>query len=131
LARKGLPHPARCVFCDQEQENIQHILTTCVLARDFWFKILSQFGLEAKEPKQREASFTEWWKRVIEGLSKNIMKDLNSVIILGAWTLWKHRNSVVFDKARPSIQALMRAFEEDYQLWCFVGAKNLKSLGQT
>jgi hypothetical protein len=33
-----------------------------------------QFGLEAKAQKKREASLVEWWKRVIEGLSKKIMK---------------------------------------------------------
>ena len=36
LARRGLPHPSDCPFCDQEEENIQYLLTTYVLARDFW-----------------------------------------------------------------------------------------------
>jgi hypothetical protein len=47
LAKKGLPHPSHCVFCGKERKDIQHILTTCVLALDFLFKIQSQFGFEA------------------------------------------------------------------------------------
>ena len=46
LTRRGLPHPSHCPFCDQEEENIQHLLTTCVLARDFWYQILSVLGLQ-------------------------------------------------------------------------------------
>jgi hypothetical protein len=45
-------------FCDKEQEDIQHILTTYVLAREFWFKIPSQFGFEARTPKKCEDSFS-------------------------------------------------------------------------
>jgi hypothetical protein len=58
LAKKGLPHPSRCVFCDQGQEDIQHILT-CVMAREFWFKVLSRFGLSDRIPKQSEKVFAD------------------------------------------------------------------------
>ena len=36
LARRGLPHPDDCVLCDQEDGIVQHILTSCVFARQFW-----------------------------------------------------------------------------------------------
>jgi hypothetical protein len=35
LARRNLPHPDRCLLCDQEEETIHHLLTTCVFARQF------------------------------------------------------------------------------------------------
>jgi hypothetical protein len=35
LARRGLPHPDRCLLCDQEKENIQHLLIGCLFARQF------------------------------------------------------------------------------------------------
>jgi hypothetical protein len=35
LARRGLPHSDRCLLCDQEEENIQHLLIRCVFARQF------------------------------------------------------------------------------------------------
>jgi hypothetical protein len=35
LAKRGLPHPDCCPLCDQEEENIQHLLVGCVFARDF------------------------------------------------------------------------------------------------
>ena len=32
LQKRGLPHPEHCPLCDQEEENIQHILISCVIA---------------------------------------------------------------------------------------------------
>jgi len=60
-------------------------------------------------------------------LPKLDKKGFNSVIILGAWSLWKHRNSVVFDKIQPSLRTVLRAFDDEPHLWCFAGAKNLRA----
>ena len=46
LARRGLPHLPKCPLCDQEEEDIQHLLTTCVFSRDFWFRVLAPLGLK-------------------------------------------------------------------------------------
>jgi len=45
--KRGLPHPAHCPLCDQEDENIQHILTSCVFARQFWFNIMQPLNLSS------------------------------------------------------------------------------------
>jgi hypothetical protein len=87
LAIRGLPHPIQCVFCDQEEKNVQHILTSCVFAREFWFKVLTQIGFSSRAPRQNDTSFADWWMRASEHLSRDVKKDLNSVIILGAWCL--------------------------------------------
>ncbi|CAN6371751.1 unnamed protein product [Urochloa humidicola] len=63
LERRNLPHPDHCLLCDQEPENIQHILTTCVLAREFWFRILGRFNWQACTPSRHEFSFAEWWRK--------------------------------------------------------------------
>jgi hypothetical protein len=46
LAKRGLPHPPKCPLCDQEEEDIEHLLTTCVFSRDFWFQVLAPLGLQ-------------------------------------------------------------------------------------
>jgi hypothetical protein len=33
LAKRGLPHPDFCPLCDQEEENIQHLLVGCLCKR--------------------------------------------------------------------------------------------------
>jgi hypothetical protein len=91
LARRGLPHPDRCLLCDQEKENIRHLLIGCVFARHFWHDTLHSFGLAALAPQPVDSYFDAWWDKVVLTVSEDARKGLNSLIILGAWTIWKHR----------------------------------------
>jgi hypothetical protein len=87
LARRGLPHPTRCPHCDQEEETINHLLVLCVFAREFWFVLLWKVGLQALSPQQDEPSFDEWWAKAESRMDGSHKKELNSLIILGAWTI--------------------------------------------
>ena len=127
LQKRGLPHPERCPLCDQEEENIQHILTSCVFARQFWFAILQPLNLARLTPT-RTVSFADWWKKAERKLQKQHKKGFNSLCILGAWTIWKHRNACVFEGASPNLQVAVQAFKEESHLWQFSGAKRLAAL---
>jgi hypothetical protein len=35
------------------------------------------------------------------------MKGVNSLIALGAWIIWNHRNRIVFDGISPSVSAAL------------------------
>ena len=55
-------------------------------------------------------------------------KGLNSLIILVAWEVWKHRNSCVFKNATPSTREVLRAVSAEGNLWCSAGARKLQEL---
>jgi hypothetical protein len=114
LRKRGLQHPAGCVLCDQEEEDVQHILTTCVFAREFWFTILNTIGLAARTPDQLVNSFPDRWRKACKRLPKTMKKGLNSLIILGSWLLWKLRNSIVFDGARPCLNILLATTRDEF-----------------
>ena len=61
---------------------------------------------------------------------KQHKKEFNSLIILGAWILWKHRNACVFDRSAPNLQRALQEFKDEWQLWLAAGAKNLAALGE-
>ena len=44
LGRRGLPRPASCPFCDQVEEDIDHLLLGCVLSREVWTSFLTRWG---------------------------------------------------------------------------------------
>lgn len=50
LAKRGLPHSARCVLCDQEMEDMHHRLVGCVFVREAWFQILQAVGMAQLMP---------------------------------------------------------------------------------
>jgi hypothetical protein len=41
ITRRRLPHRPRCVFCDQVEETMSHILTGCPFSRTIWHEVLS------------------------------------------------------------------------------------------
>jgi hypothetical protein len=62
LARRGLDHPERGPLCDQNFETLDHILVSCVFAREFWFLMLHQFRLRSLAPIPGTNSFMGWWE---------------------------------------------------------------------
>ena len=62
-------------------------------------------------------------------MPKQHRNGLNSLIILGAWIIWKHRNSCVFDGLGPNVQSALQAFRDETQSWIVGGAKGLAALG--
>jgi hypothetical protein len=54
--------------------------------------------------------------------------SLNSFVILGAWTLWKHSNQCVFDDASPNLVAALSQAEEERAVWELAGAKEITFL---
>jgi hypothetical protein len=54
-------------------------------------------------------------------------KGLNSLTILVAWEIWKHRNASVFE-VLPNAKLLLQAVANEGILWCTAGASALKEM---
>jgi exonuclease III len=124
LARRGLPHPAKCVLCDQEEEDIQHLMVGCVFARQVWFSLLRRVRLSQLAPQPQDI-FDDWWERVEAVVSDDLRKGVNSLIILGAWSIWRHRNDCVFNGSSPSVAAVLALASVEGQWWRLAGARGL------
>ena len=79
-------------------------------------------------PQPWTARFSSWWRKTAAAASREARKGLNSLIILVAWELWKHRNACVFEKKRPSVQDVLRSVSMQGGLWCSAGASRLQEL---
>ncbi|GJM93458.1 hypothetical protein PR202_ga10016 [Eleusine coracana subsp. coracana] len=126
LARRGLDHPECCPFCDQHDEDFNHILVQCVIAWEVWFNVLRRVGLQHLSP-DRHDKLTAWRRRSLQQVQREKRKGLNTLIIF--WSLWKHRNRCVFDKAQPSPAFILRDIAEQASLWKMAGAAKLQLLG--
>ena len=127
LAKRNLPHLSLCPLCDQAEETIQHLLTSCVFAREFWFRILSPVGLQRCVPDNRDQEFAGWWRKAAKQVPKEKKKGFNTLVILGAWLLWKHRNSCVFEGTLPSIHALLQTIGDDRWVQFMVHGWSIKA----
>jgi hypothetical protein len=122
LAQRGLDHPKKCPLCDQEDETVDHLLVNCVFARQFWHLILRQVGLHSLAPKPNDLCFDEWWEKVHMTTLALTRRGLNSLIILGAWILWNHRNRCVFDGATPNMVDSLILLRNERRMWIMAGA---------
>jgi hypothetical protein len=61
-------------------------------------------------------------------VKKEYKKGVNSLIILGTWMIWKHRNACVFDSVAPSVNSIMRELNDECSLWCLAGSRKLQGL---
>jgi hypothetical protein len=100
----------------------------CVFSRDFWFSLLLHFGFASLAPHPTDQSFDEWWRKVDNSASGDLMKGLNSLVILGAWSIWWHRNDCVFNGATPNVNMVLALAREETHWWSLAGAKGISLL---
>ncbi|WVZ52503.1 LOW QUALITY PROTEIN: hypothetical protein U9M48_003556 [Paspalum notatum var. saurae] len=127
LAKRGLPHQSACPFCDQAPETINHVLSSCVLAREVWTVVLQKLN-QVMRPPDSGSRLNSWWCRTVSSLPKELRKGFNSLVLLVSWELWKHRNACVFEKVRLDAQAVMHSLAAEGHLWCLAGSSALHDL---
>jgi hypothetical protein len=127
LARRGLPHPARCLLCDQAEETMMHLLTGCPFARTIWHEVLSWIRSTSTPPVAGD-DFTAWWASALRATPRALRKGTSSMILLTAWWIWKHRNAAVFDNTQPSVASLLDTIKAEAREWADAGARGVRQL---
>ncbi|GJN36027.1 hypothetical protein PR202_gb24852 [Eleusine coracana subsp. coracana] len=92
--------------------------------------IFEPLGLQQCAPGQNEISFASWWRKAIKKVKKGRRKRLNTMIIMGAWIICKHRNLCVFERANRSITSLLSTLWNEHYLLCLAGARRYALLMQ-
>ncbi|RCV13538.1 hypothetical protein SETIT_2G354200v2 [Setaria italica] len=73
-------------------------------------------------------SFDEWWTSTNNGTGDQAKNGLNSIIILGAWSIWKHRNRCVFDGIQPNLNEVLVFVKDELRLYSLAGACGISNL---
>jgi nuclear pore complex protein Nup210 len=68
--------------------------------------------MQSLSPQLGETSFEGWCDRASKAVAGLARKSLNSVI-LGAWTLWNHRNHCVFNRVSPNLNSSALSLASD------------------
>ncbi|XP_075659165.1 uncharacterized protein LOC142629055 [Castanea sativa] len=100
LADRGVNCDKLCPLCRNQDESIIHVLHDCVYARDVWQK------LEVSPTQVTSfADGLEVWLKT-NSLSSALHKGSIpwcTVFLYTVWSLWKNRNSTVFDNSVPNL----------------------------
>ena len=74
---------------------------------DYMIECVRVINKLIKAPQPQDISFDDWWEKVEASVAGDLRKGLNSLVILGAWRIWRHRNMCVFNGSSPSVAAAL------------------------
>jgi hypothetical protein len=69
--------------------------------------------------------FFEWWIAASTRVDDLVKKGFDSLLILRALTIWKHRNRYVFYGIIPNVSCVVSVIKEDLHQWSFAGARRV------
>jgi hypothetical protein len=115
-------------LCDQHDETINHLLSDCVFARQFWHKMWGFFGIPDVTPHTDGDNFFWWWQQANDRMGNGVRDGFNTLVTLGAWNLWKARNEVVFNGISPRVDRTFLLAQEESEFWMLAGAKGLSAM---
>lgn len=122
LYKKGWRGDLTCQFC-HKKETISHLFLKCPVARQIWF----WFG-------NSQHHFSNW-KTIADifnfsgSLSKN--QQIAFLVVFSAicWTLWKHRNALIFQDAKiHTIRSIILLIISLFEYWAGNIPKKIKQM---
>jgi len=101
---------------NQHDETTDHLLASCVFAREVWFRLLQPAGLQGVE-LQGNSTLLEWWQQGRATLPQVLRTSFDSLVLLTSWCLWKERNRRTFDHKSRSPSHLLSIILEETDSW--------------
>ncbi|XP_048493141.1 uncharacterized protein LOC104908756 [Beta vulgaris subsp. vulgaris] len=94
---------ANCVFCNAELETTNHLLLHCRFSWNLWSWWLNLWGLSWSFPETIKNAFLQWQ---IYGKGIFFKKIWHSIFFIIIWSLWKERNSRIFNNSASSLEEI-------------------------
>src|SRR4051812_28952163 len=122
LRKRHIIKPLDCVYCC-EAESVHHLFFDCIVAKNIWKVIGSCFNILIGDCFELVAEF--WLSE-----KKNSTVNLVSSAIL--WSLWKHRNSMIFDNVSwISINQIWKGIQRTLIFWMVLATEDCKRKVET
>jgi hypothetical protein len=113
LMRRGYQLAGWCCMCRRDGETINHLLIHCDLAFGLWSFVFQIFGIFWVLPGGVLDLFFGWYN----GLGKFHSKVWNMVPPCILWTLWRERNSRIFENTERSASQLQELLSNTLYEW--------------
>jgi hypothetical protein len=106
--RHDLQPDATCALSDQLDEATDHLLCSCVFAREVWTRL--PLALHSSTmPPQQDSLLLSWWMSSRVALPQALRRSFDSLVLLVSWILWTERNHRTFDRKSRSTAELLQA----------------------
>lgn len=103
-----------CVLCRSGEESLNHIMLHYPFTWKVWSSIIKWWGVKWVIPGTVERLFQWWngWK-----FKKGEMQIWKAIPLAVLWSVWKHRNDVIFNKVQPNMEELYELIKVRVAIW--------------
>lgn len=112
--RHGLQDHGNCIFCDQADETVDHLLSACVFTREVWTLILARVGQHLLAP-DADAVLKDWWLWTRGFIASELRWAFDSMVIITSWHIWKERNNRTFQAVAVLAAQLVTVITADVE----------------
>jgi hypothetical protein len=91
-------------------------------------QLLQPYGLQNISPQPSSSSFMNRWESASDSVIGQAKNGFNSLVVLGAWIIWNHRNKCIFDGWSPNVSLALKMAGEERLMWEMAGAKSFSYL---
>jgi hypothetical protein len=90
----------KCVLCDEQViEDKGHLFFECDFSRYLWWKLNHEWN--------NDLNFLDM---MMDRKQRKNLQYFNESVILGSWSLWNHRNNIIFDNEERSLDTCFIMF---------------------
>jgi hypothetical protein len=86
-ARCGLQHHPRCLLCDQDPEDMRHLLIERPFSKQIWHETLSWLRMTCRILSNNKATLTNWLGEALQATPKPLCKGLGTAALLIPWMI--------------------------------------------
>nr|CCA66140.1 hypothetical protein [Beta vulgaris subsp. vulgaris] len=90
-----------CILCSNSSETSDHLLLHCNFARSLWHWWFSLWNIQWVFPHTLREAFDQWQTRSRCVFFKKAWLTIFFIIV---WSVWKERNSRIFEKSESSVK---------------------------
>ena len=95
-----------CVLCqDCTNETMEHLFFSCDFSQTFWWKLNLEWN-----------SYLQGLDRLVDVKQTNNFICYKEVVIAGCWSVWNHRNKIIFDNQNLDILVCFWVFKQSFAL---------------
>ena len=106
LFKRGLIHldSSLCAFCGKEVETVEHLFFDCYLSWKVWMLCCSLWGVNWVTHKEPVIFFMAWQFAISDSERFKIWRMVFFAI---SWSIWLHRNDIVFNRKMFDLNQLI------------------------
>ena len=114
LKRRGMILVNRCFMCEEDEENIDHLLIHCKRAQMLWNLLLSIFGISWVFSQSVLHTLLAWQGAAVGKKRRRIWLAAPLCLF---WTLWRVRNRLSFENEGTNDQKIKANFVTNLWAW--------------